>query len=88
LSGVDIVRQIFGFSLATEFGSPEDVLRQSGIIEAGQSKYYHHAVSWLTRARMAYQAAGREADWQAYLGGIRARHGRKYKLMRMLRGFG
>jgi uncharacterized Zn finger protein len=37
---------------------------------------------------MAYQAAGREADWQAYLGGVRARHGRKYKLMRMLRGFG
>jgi len=57
------------------------------IIEAGQSKYYHHAVSWLTRARAAYQAAGREADWRAYLGRIRARHGRKHKLMRMLEGF-
>ncbi|MBN1814274.1 MAG: SWIM zinc finger domain-containing protein [Anaerolineae bacterium] len=57
------------------------------IIEAGQSKYYHHAVSWLTRARIAYRAAGREADWQAYLDKIRARHGRKHKLMRMLEGF-
>ena len=38
------------------------------IIESGQSKYYHHAVSWLVRARAAYQAAGRDADWQAYLG--------------------
>ena len=57
------------------------------IIEAGQSKYYHHAIGWLTRARMAYQAAGREVDWQAYLGEVRARHGRKHKLMRMLEGF-
>jgi uncharacterized Zn finger protein len=57
------------------------------IIEAGQSKYYHHAVSWLVRARAAYQAAGRDADWQAYVGEIQARHGRKYKLMGMLKGF-
>ena len=57
------------------------------IIEAGQSKYYHHAISWLTRARMAYQAAGREVDWQTYLNEIRTNHGRKYKLMRMLEGF-
>jgi uncharacterized Zn finger protein len=57
------------------------------IIEAGQSKYYHHAVSWLVRARAAYQAAGRDADWQAYLGEIQACHGRKYKLMGMLKGF-
>jgi uncharacterized Zn finger protein len=57
------------------------------IIEAGQSQYYHHAVSWLTRACAAYQAAGREADWQAYLGEIRANHRRKHKLMRMLEGF-
>ena len=49
--------------------------------------YYHYAVSWLGRARAAYQAAGRDADWQAYLGEIRARHGRKYKLMGMLQGF-
>ncbi len=58
------------------------------IIEAGQSKYYHHAVNWLRRARMAYQAAGREADWRAYLGEIRDRHSRKYKLMGMLEEFG
>jgi uncharacterized Zn finger protein len=57
------------------------------IIEAGQSKYYHHAVSWLGRARAAYQAADREVDWQAYLDEVHTRHGRKYKLMRMLEGF-
>ncbi len=57
------------------------------IIDAGKAKYYHHAVDWLDRARTAYRAAGREADWRAYLGEIRARHGRKYKLMGMLEGF-
>ncbi|MBM4430980.1 MAG: SWIM zinc finger domain-containing protein [Chloroflexi bacterium] len=57
------------------------------IIEAGQSQYYHHAVNWLDRARTAYRAADREAEWQAYLGEIRACHGRKYKLMGMLEGF-
>jgi uncharacterized Zn finger protein len=58
------------------------------IIEPGQSKYYHHAVNWLDRARKAYLAAGREADWLAYLAEIRGRHGRKYKLMGLLKTFG
>jgi uncharacterized Zn finger protein len=57
------------------------------IIEPGKSKYYHHAVNWLEKARAAYRAAGREAEWRAYLAEIRARHGRKYKLMGMLEGF-
>jgi uncharacterized Zn finger protein len=57
------------------------------IMDAGKAKYYHHAVGWLEKARAAYRAAGREADWQAYLGEIRSRHGRKYKLMGMLEGF-
>ena len=57
------------------------------IMDAGQSKYYHHAVGWLEKARTAYRAAGREAEWQAYLREIRERHGRKYKLMGMLKGW-
>ena len=56
------------------------------IMDAGQSKYYHHAVDWLEKAGTAYRAAGREADWQTYLSEIRTRHGRKYKLMGMLEG--
>jgi tetratricopeptide (TPR) repeat protein len=55
-----------------------------GIIDPGKAQYYHHAVNWLDKARAAYRAAGREAEWQAYLGEIRTRHGRKYKLMGML----
>jgi uncharacterized Zn finger protein len=57
------------------------------IMDAGQSKYYHHAVGWLEKARTAYRVAGREAEWQAYLREIRERHGRKYKLMGMLKGW-
>jgi uncharacterized Zn finger protein len=54
------------------------------IIDPGKAKYYHHAVSWLEKARAAYRAAGREAEWQEYLRDLRTRHGRKYKLMAML----
>jgi uncharacterized Zn finger protein len=57
------------------------------IIEAGKSKHYHHAVGWLARAQAAYEAAGRDADWWAYLTDIRDRHSRKYKLMEMLSQF-
>ncbi|MCJ7552155.1 MAG: hypothetical protein MUQ30_20990 [Anaerolineae bacterium] len=72
---------------------PEWVIRAASqqaerIIEAGRSKYHHHAVNWLMRERMAYQAAGREADWWTYLGEIRDQHSRKYKLMCMLEEFG
>jgi uncharacterized Zn finger protein len=35
---------------------------------------------------LMHRAAGREDEWQAVLRHIRARHGRKYKLMRMLEG--
>ena len=54
------------------------------IIEPGQARYYHHAAAWLGRARDAYRAAGSEAEWQAYVRDLRARHGRKYKLMSLL----
>jgi uncharacterized Zn finger protein len=30
--------------------------------DAGQAKYYRHAVGWLNRACRAYLAAGRQAD--------------------------
>jgi len=57
------------------------------IMDPGRAKYYHHAVDWLDKARAAYRAAGREVDWQTYLAEVRTRHGRKYKLMGLLKGF-
>jgi uncharacterized Zn finger protein len=56
------------------------------IMDAGQSEHYDYAIGWLRRARDAYQAAGRAADWRGYLAALRERHGRKYKLMRLMNG--
>jgi uncharacterized Zn finger protein len=50
------------------------------IMDAGQSKYYHHAANWLGRARQAYLAAGRDEQWSAYLEGLISKHARKYAL--------
>jgi uncharacterized Zn finger protein len=50
------------------------------IMDAGQSKYYHHAANWLGRARRAYLAAGRDEQWSAYLEGLIREHARKYAL--------
>jgi uncharacterized Zn finger protein len=86
----DLVEQVMDAVVAHRPAWVVGVARQQAerIIEAGQSKHYHHAVTCLMRARMAYAAAGREADWWAYLGTIRERHSRKYKLMSMLEEFG
>jgi len=86
----DLIERVMDAALADR---PEWVIRVASrqaerIINAGKSKYYHHAVDWLRRAQMAYQVEGREAEWRAYLAEIRDRHGRKYKLMQMLRTLG
>ncbi len=56
----------------------------AAIIDAGKAQYYDSAIDWLRRARATYQAAGRPQEWQTYLQGLRAQHGRKYKLMGLL----
>jgi uncharacterized Zn finger protein len=57
-----------------------------GLINKVQTKYYVPAVRWLEKVRAAYLAAGREAEWRAYLADLRQRHHRKRTLMRMLEG--
>ncbi len=56
-------------------------------MDAGKANHYDDAVEWLRRARDAYRSAGRQADWQALSQrSIRTEHGRKYKLMGLLKG--
>lgn len=56
------------------------------IIDAGKADHYHYAVEWLRRARDAWRASGRSHEWQGYLNQLRGGpHGRKYKLMELLR---
>ncbi len=56
------------------------------IMDAGQSKYYHHAIDWLNRARLAYKASGRVDEWRTYLEGLIVKHKRKYSLRPRLEG--
>src|SRR6266487_143553 len=55
------------------------------IIEGGKAEYYYSAAKWLAKARTAYQTLGREEEWQTYLSDLLSRHGRKYKLVPMLK---
>lgn len=54
------------------------------IIGRAQAKYYHHAARWLAHARDAYRAAGRDAEWRAYLAELIADNQRKSKLRPLL----
>lgn len=54
------------------------------IISQGQSRYYHHAARWLQKARDAFQAAGRTAEWHIYLEHLIDQHRRKYSLVPLL----
>jgi uncharacterized Zn finger protein len=55
------------------------------IMNQGKSKYYHAAVRWLEKARAAYLAAGRQAEWEDYLDTLLTQHNRKYSLVPMLK---
>ncbi len=55
------------------------------IMDAGKAQYYDAAAKWLAKARTSYRAMGRENEWQAYLGELLSTHGRKYKLVPLLK---
>jgi len=67
-------------------GNGEKKQQKRQLVSAGQSQYYYQAVGRLEKARTAYRMVGCESEWQAYLGEIHERHGRKYKLMGLLTG--
>jgi uncharacterized Zn finger protein len=56
------------------------------IMDRGKADLYYSAGKWLTKARTAYQATGRNSEWQTYLSGLLSTHGRKYKLVPILKG--
>jgi len=55
------------------------------IMDGGKAEYYSSAASWLAKVRTAYRALGRAEEWLAYLNELLNRHGRKYKLVPMLK---
>jgi uncharacterized Zn finger protein len=56
------------------------------IMDAGKAQYYDAAATWLSKAHKAYQTLNRDDEWQAYLNGLLQLHGRKYKLVPLLKG--
>jgi hypothetical protein len=62
------------------------------IIDAGKSKYYAAALSHLEKAKVCYQSAGLDVQWQAVVAEIRREHHRKSGFMpgfeRIVRGVG
>ena len=55
------------------------------IMDRGKAELYNSAANWLAKARRAYQILGREEEWQTYLNELLSQHGRKYKLVPMLK---
>jgi hypothetical protein len=51
------------------------------IVEAGKSKSYGAALSYIKEAKKCYAQAGLHADWQAVVGEIREKHFRKKGFM-------
>ncbi len=62
--------------------------RAGEIIEQGKAQDYDAAVDWLKKARAAYLHAGRQPEWAAYRAKLVQNHGRKYKLMGLIKNAG
>ena len=58
------------------------------IMDRGKAELYHSAANWLAKARKAYYMLGSEVEWQTYLDELLSQHGRKYKLVPMLKALG
>lgn len=55
------------------------------IMDRGKAELYSSAANWLAKAREAYHMLKREKEWQTYLDELLSQHGRKYKLVPMLK---
>ncbi|HJT55860.1 MAG TPA: hypothetical protein VJ761_05155 [Ktedonobacteraceae bacterium] len=55
------------------------------IMDRGKAELYSSAANWLAKVRKASHMLGREKEWQTYLDELLSQHGRKYKLVPMLK---
>ncbi|KGF73368.1 hypothetical protein DO97_19895 [Neosynechococcus sphagnicola sy1] len=69
----------------------QTVRRQAeDIMDRGKAVAYQTAVEWLRQARTAYMRtayiqSGQQAEWQCYRAQLMSTHGRKYKLMGLIK---
>ena len=59
--------------------------KADAIMSEGKSKYYDIAIRWIKRVKAAYIAADEEQKWRRYRQQITDNHGRKRKLMGLLK---
>ena len=82
----DIVHRVMNAAISQR---PEWVITHAcrlaeSIMNAGKAEYYDAAVEWLKKARAAYLASDRQAQWSNYRAKLMEIHARKRKLMGML----
>ena len=83
----DLIERVVEAAIVTR---PDWAIQQSKtqaerIMDAGQSKYYNHAIEWLCHAKTAYLSAKNETEWRDYLGDLLVKHSRKYSLVPKLK---
>ena len=54
-------------------------------MDEGKSQHYSIAARWLSKAKRAYLASSRQAEWEDYLQSLLKRHARKYSLVPRLK---
>ncbi|GAB4203300.1 MAG: hypothetical protein Fur006_57520 [Coleofasciculaceae cyanobacterium] len=59
--------------------------RAEDIVNRGKADAYDEAVEWLRKARAAYLQLGQSTEWQCYRSKLMTTHGRKYKLMGLIK---
>ena len=59
--------------------------RAEHIMNDGDAKRYQDAAEWLRRAHAIYAQHNRLDEWRAYMAGLLDTHGRKYKLVPLLK---
>lgn len=59
--------------------------RAESIMDAGKAEYYQLAVDWLKNVRSAYIQIGQHSEWSQYRAKLIQKHGRKHKLMGLIK---
>ena len=59
--------------------------KAESIMDAGKAKHYKTAINWLNPVRQAYYQANKIQQWKTYYQELKQIHGRKRKLMELLK---
>ncbi|MBD3881682.1 SWIM zinc finger domain-containing protein [Phormidium tenue FACHB-886] len=83
-----LIQHVMAAAIVTH---PDWVIQQAryhaeAIMDSSKSARYHEAIGWLKYARAAHLETGQRLQWLAYRDRLLLDHGRKYKLVALLKG--